>query len=221
MNISPSPSSITYPRGFLDFLMLKTARGHRVGEHELQPSAMARMNAALRQLSAESPALTLDQVATAAQRALQRHSDGSPSAFVEQRMDALATLRAMASDPGWGRDEAADGPALAPLLAVIDAYQDAGERLLPPDLPVVGGLDVAVLVDVLLQLVRSDLADYEAFCRFRRVAADYAGIPLEKSRIGREQWLQALQQAQGGSRGFGPPRTHYVPDPRLSLFHVV
>ena len=46
MNISPSPSSITYPRGFLDFLMLNPARGHRVGEHALQPSAMARMNAA-------------------------------------------------------------------------------------------------------------------------------------------------------------------------------
>ena len=104
---------------------------------------------------------------------------------------------------------------------MIDEYRASDERLLPPDLPVVGGLDVAVLVDVLLQLVRSDLADYEAFCRFRRVAADYAGIPLEASRIGREEWLQALQQAQGGSRGFGRPRTHYVPDPRLSLFHVV
>ena len=221
MHISPSTSSITYPQGFLDFLMLNPSRGHQVGDHPLQASGMARMNAALRALSAQSPTLTLDQVATAAQRALDRHPDGSQSSFVEQRMDVLDRLRAMATDSGWTRDDATDGPDLAPLLAVIDDYRASEDILLPADLPVVGGLDVAVLVDVLLQLVRDDLADYEAFCRFRKVAADYAGMPIEQSQIGRRQWLEALQQAQGGSRGFGRPRTHYVPDPRLSLFHVV
>ena len=69
MHISPSTSSITYPQGFLDFLMLNPSRGHQVGDHPLQASGMARMNAALRALSAQSPTLTLDQVATAAQRA--------------------------------------------------------------------------------------------------------------------------------------------------------
>ena len=66
MSASPLSSSLTYPKGFLDFLTLTPTRGHRVGDHALRPEALARLNDALRALSPESPALTLDQMATAA-----------------------------------------------------------------------------------------------------------------------------------------------------------
>lgn len=222
MNAHPLPSSVTYPKGFLDFLTLTPTRGHRVGDHELSPVGLERLNAALRALSPESPALTLDQMATAAQRALDRHPDGASSAFVTSRMGALTRLRAMAEDAGWGDEPALSEPSLAERLTVIDHYLIDPDVLLPPELPVVGRLDAAVLVDVLLQLVRDDFGEYEEFCRFRQVAADYAGLTLEQSGITRAQWLEALQQARdGGTRRYGRVRAAYAPDPRLSLFHVV
>lgn len=210
-------SSVTYPKGFLDFLTLTPDRGHRVGDHELQADALARLNTALRALSPESPALTLDQMATAAQRALDRHPDGQPSAFVTARVGALSRLHAMSADAGWPSD-----PALAARLEVVEAYRADPRRLMPDTLPVVGALDVAVLVDVLMQLERDDVADYDEFCRFRQVAADYAGIAVADTGITRDQWLDALRQARdAGPRRYGRARAAYAPDPRLSLFHVV
>lgn len=218
----PLSSTATYPKGFLDFLTLSPARGHRVGDHALSTAGMDKLNAALRALSPESPSLTLDQMATAAQKALDRHPDGTPSAFVVSRMGALTRLRAMAGDAGWTDAAPADEPSLATRLAVLDHYLIDPDVLLPPELPVVGRLDAAVLVDVLLQLVREEYADYEEFARFRQVAADYAGLTVAQSGITRAQWLEALQQARDGStRRYGRVRAAYAPDPRLSLFHVV
>ena len=51
MSASPLSSSLTYPKGFLDFLTLTPTRGHRVGDHALRPEALARLNDALRALS--------------------------------------------------------------------------------------------------------------------------------------------------------------------------
>ena len=222
MSASPLSSTLTYPKGFLDFLTLTPTRGPRVGDHELRPEGLERMNAALRALSPESPALTLDQMATAAQRAIDRHRDGQASGFVTSRLGALTQLRAMASDAGWLADAPLADTPLSERIDVIDHYLADPDVLLPPHVPVVGRLDAAVLVDVLLQLVREDFAEFEEFSRFRQVAAGYAGLGVAESGITRGQWLEALHQARdSGPRRYGRARASYAPDPRLSLFHVV
>lgn len=209
--------SLTYPKGFLDFLTLTPKRGHLVGDHELTPAGLDAFNAALAALSPESPSLTLDQMATAAQRALDRHGEGKPTSFVTSRLGVLSRLEALAVDRGWEPD-----PDLSRRLEVVHEYIAGEHRLVPDHLPVVGKLDVAVLVDVLLQLEREDLAEYEDFCRFRQVAADYANLTVEQTGLTRVQWIEALQQARDGSpRRFGRARVRYAPDPRASLFHVV
>lgn len=216
MNTSPLPNSLTYPKGFLDFLTLTPKRGHRIGDYEMQASRLERFNAALRALSPESPTLTLDQVATAAQRALDRYPDGGQPAFVSSRLAALARLEALAADDGWHADEQLHG-----YLQTIHGYLADAQALIPSDLPVVGRLDDAVLIDVALQLVREDLAEYEDFCRFRQVAADFADIPVGETGLGRKEWLEALSQAQGGvRRRFGARRSRFAPDPRATLFHI-
>lgn len=216
MTTSPFSNSQTFPSGFLDFLTLTPKHGHRIGGYEMQAAGLERFNAALRALSPESPTLTLEQVATAAQRALERYPDGRQPAFVASRLAALARLEALVADNGWD----ADGQ-LRRHLQTVHAYATDPGALIPPDLPVVGRLDEAVLVDVLLQLVREELAEYEDFCRFRQVAADFANIPVAQTGLGRKEWLEALDQARGGGeRLFARQRTHYAPDPRTTLFHI-
>ncbi|HEX2596993.1 MAG TPA: hypothetical protein VHL61_11085, partial [Luteimonas sp.] len=82
-------------------------------------------------------------------------------------------------------------------------------------------LDDAVLVDVALQLLRGELADYEDFCRFRRVAAQFSDTSEAGTGLTRAHWLEAILQAHS-SLGLvnGKPRQRYVPDPRTSLFHI-
>ncbi len=208
--------NLTYPKGFLDFLTLTPKRGHVVGDYVLKGEGLECFNGALASLSPESPTLTLDQFATAAQRALDRYPDGRQPAFVGSRLASLDRLQALVADAGWDPPED-----LPRRLDVVRAYIAHPDRLVPDQIAVVGGLDVAVLVDVLLQLVRDDLAEYEDFCRFRQVAADYARLSVEETGLTRAQWLEALQQAsEAPARRYGRARVRYAPDPRASLFHV-
>lgn len=213
---TPLHSNLTYPKGFLDFLTLTPKRGHALGDYVLRGEGLACFNAALAALSPESPTLTLDQFATAAQRAIDRYPDGRQPAFVASRLASLERLQALVSDRGWTAPDE-----LARRLEVVRDYTSHPDRLVPDHVHVVGQLDVAVLVDVLLQLVRDDLAEYEDFCRFRQVAADYARLPVEETGLTRAQWLEALQQAsEAPARRYGRARVRYAPDPRASLFHI-
>lgn len=216
MNPTQLHTSLTYPHGFLDFLTVTPKRGHFVGDYMLQADGLQRFNAALRALSPESPSLSLDQMASAAQRAIERYVDGGQPAFVTARMGALERLESMVDDAGWEADEV-----LRDHLHVLQCYVQSTNDLIPDSLPVVGRLDDAVLIDVGLQLLREDLAEYEDFCRFRRVAAEYAGIAIEETGLNREHWLEAITQSQASrTPRYGRGRTGFAPDPRSTLFHV-
>ena len=208
--------SITFPHGFLDFIKVSPGRRHRIGEYALDPQRLETFNRALHALSPEAPALTLDQIAAAGERALARHGDGGTPPFVASRMAALARMETMAADAAWS-----PSAELTRQIGILVGYRRESNDLIPDDLRVVGLLDDAVLVDVALQLLRHDLADYEDFCRFRKVAAEFAGMRDTDTGLTREHWLEAMMQAHS-SLGRIDARLHhrYVPDPRASLFHI-
>ena len=216
MNATPQCDSVTFPHGFLDFLTLAPQRSHTVAGFELDPDGLARFNAALYQLSPDAPRLTLEQMASAAQRAFERYAPNAQPAFVVSRIAALERMEDLAADPAWQLD-----PELPRQLQVLREYRAAGNGLLPNHLPVIGLLDDAVLIDVALQLLRDELRDYEDFCRFRRVAADFAGVPIDATGLIREHWLEAMLQAKVSvTRLDGNAAHRYVPDPRSTLFHI-
>lgn len=211
-----SPNSVTFPHGFLDFLTVSQGRRHRIGDYELEPARLETFNRALHELSPEAPGLTLDQIATAGQRALLRHGDGGMPPFVQSRMGTLLRLEAMAADAAWhGSDECRRQ------VAVLQEYRRETEDLIPDGQPVVGLLDDALLVDIALQLLRGELGDYEDFSRFRKVAAEFAGMSEEATGLTRDHWIEAMIQARHSvGRLDQPVRDRFAPDPRASLFHV-
>lgn len=216
MESTSRASSLTYPQGFLDFLTNAGGGGQQVGGYQLQAAGLQRFNEALHAISPQSPALTLEQMATAAQRALDRYPDGGTPAFVISRLASLARLGSLVADPGWDA-----GTELHTCLDTLRRYLAGSDDLIPDHLPVIGRLDDAVLIDVALQWFGPELADFEDFCRFRRIAADCAGMAVEDTGLGRRQWLEALEHAQRGrGHGHDQPRRRYVPDLRASLFHV-
>jgi uncharacterized membrane protein YkvA (DUF1232 family) len=211
----PQRASITFPRGFLDFLKVSQGRRRHVGDYELQPQRLERFNRALRELSPEASAMTLDQFASAAKRALEKHPDGATPPFVQARMDALRRLETLAGDAGFE-----PSPELRRQLRILQAYRVEDVDLIPDDIAVVGLLDDAVLVDIALQLLHGELADYEDFCRFRKVAADFAGMDEADTGLTRAHWLEAIEQAQASLARVAAKPRRFVPDPRASLFHI-
>lgn len=208
--------NITFPHGFLDFLRVSQGRRHTIGDYELEPVRLERFNRSLRELSPDAPAMTMDQIATAAGRALERHPGGGRPPFVSSRMASLGRLEAMAGDQGWGASDD-----LRRKIEVLRAYRAEPGDLIPDGEPVIGLLDDAVLVDVALQLLRDELGDYEDYCRFRRVAAEFSGLPEAELGLTREHWLEAMLQAQESlAQVDAPRRDGYLGDPRASLFHV-
>lgn len=212
---SSSRSSMTFPHGFSDFLKVSPGRRHHAGEHELKPEHLERFNQSLRELSPEAPPLTLDQIASAAKRALQHHADGSTPPFVQSRMRSLTRLEVLASESGW--ESSAE---LRRQVRILQAYRQEEADLIPDQLPVVGLLDDAVLVDVALQLLHDELGEYEDFCRFRKVAADFAGIAESDTGLTRTQWQEALREAHASLAKTEPKVHRYAPNPRDTLFHI-
>ena len=130
-------------------------------------------------------------------------------------MEALQRLEALAEDTGFG-----PSPELRHQVRILQAYRSDDADLIPDRIAVVGLLDDAVLVDVSLQLLHDELADYEDFCRFRKVAAEFAGIAEADTGLTGSQWLEALQEAQVSLAKTEAKPRRYAPNPRASLFHI-
>lgn len=213
MNAVRDPNDMTFPNGFLDFLAPSTQPGNRLDNYEVDPERLAYFNAVLQEISTGAPGLSMDQIITAARRVLSRYREGQRPAFVESRLQALQRLEEMAANAGW--DMAIDDRRR---ISRLRAYVKEPEGLLPDALPVIGQLDDALLIDIALQVLRDELADYEDFCRFCQVAADFASVDVSEVGLSRAQWYDALNHAY--DRQAQRQETRYTPDIRVSLFHI-
>jgi len=82
--------------------------------------------------------------------------------FVTERLAKLEMLLAMLSDPDWVLHEDERSPVLAALAYVCDP-----EDLIPDDIPGIGMLDDAVMIELVFRELRHELEAYEDFRQFR------------------------------------------------------
>lgn len=130
-----------------------------------------------------TPALDSTQIAGAARRLARAiGNDGQPR-FIQIRMRRAGEMRALLRDNGWSCDDALRGR-----MTDLVAYIDGAQRLIPDDVPVIGGLDAALLVDLAMETLRPELDQYADFCRFRQGEAARLGVTPEQVTIDRAQW---------------------------------
>ena len=213
MNASRDANSMTFPNGFLDFLTPSSEPRNKLDEYEVDPARLDYFNAVLQEISCGAPSLNMDQIITASRRVLARYQVGQRPVFVESRLQALVRLEEMAANAGW--DLSIDDRRR---IKRLRRYVQEPEGLLPDALPVIGQLDDALLIDVALQVLRDELADYEEFCRFCQVAADFASVDVSEVGLTRAQWREALDHAC--DRQAQRQAARYTPDIRASLFHI-
>lgn len=217
MNVSKRITD-TFPNGLGDVIGSQFGRRHNAGGYEVDSGRLPLFNDAMRRMDPDATPLGTDQFVTAARRVLERYPTGVTPAFVESRMRAWDHLQQLAEDRDWRAD--------AEVLARTDAlrgYINNPDDVLPDHLPSIGLLDDALLIDVALQNLRGEIADYESFCHFRQVAADFAGIDVGETGLGRDEWMQALQQARRSHHDWDAPApSRFGPvNARATLFHIV
>jgi Protein of unknown function (DUF1232) len=83
--------------------------------------------------------------------------------FVAERLGKLETLHAMLTDPEWTLQGRERGPVLAALAYVCDP-----EDIIPDDIPGIGLLDDAVMIELVFRELRHEIAAYEDFRAWRK-----------------------------------------------------
>jgi uncharacterized membrane protein YkvA (DUF1232 family) len=129
-------------------------------------------------------------VAAAAVAEVERLRSATHSPFIRRRIDRVASLVAMLDDPEWQLPELERGRVLDGLAYVADV-----EDLVPDDVPVLGLVDDAVMLELLLRELQHELEAYEDFDEYRRDEAARRDKPGVHRPVSREDWLASRRAA--------------------------
>ena len=102
--------------------------------------------------------------------------------FVAERLGKLETLHAMLTDPEWTLQGRERGPVLAALAYVCDP-----EDIIPDDIPGIGLLDDAVMIELVFRELRHEIAAYEDFRAYRKSLPKQGNPAALSAQIGKRR----------------------------------
>lgn len=106
--------------------------------------------------------------------------------FVATRLKHLNTMIAMVEDAGFGLPEADRDNVLASL-----AYFSSPDDILPDDLPVLGFLDDAIMIELCVRELKHEIDAYSDFRRWRDNEATRRGESTAGLMLNRVGWAEA------------------------------
>lgn len=177
--LPPLPAALEHPGS----TGARQGQRHRIGDLMLQPSDVENFNQLLYRLGRQQPPLDCDCLATAARELMGSECNGA-LACVRHRVRRGRAMGAMIGDTSW--EPLDDAAAIA--NQVIDYLRDP-QDLIPDELPRVGLLDDAIVVDTVWTRLVPELARYLDFRRLRRLEAALRGTRAFAFRRG--DWEQA------------------------------
>lgn len=188
-------------------------RRHSFGAFRLAACAVDQFNELLAVVARGNTALDCDQLMTVARKlSAGRFSAGQP-ACVRQRLHRARAALAMCRDEGWGVNDK-----VATTVTLVARYINGRDDLIPDELPVIGRLDDAILVDAAWPELQGEVYGYLDFRRLRLLAV---GRDAERSSaFDRDAWRQAqYDEARLEAHWRGMRERHYAA-PTASHFHV-
>jgi uncharacterized membrane protein YkvA (DUF1232 family) len=121
--------------------------------------------------------------------------------FVSERLGKLETLHSMLTDADWTLEEQERGPVLAALAYVCDP-----EDIIPDDIPGIGLLDDAVMIELVFRELRHEIEAYEDFRRFRKALPHRALVKPDADALAaklgqrREQLMSRMRRRRAQER---------------------
>jgi uncharacterized membrane protein YkvA (DUF1232 family) len=128
-------------------------------------------------------------VVEAARREVARLRSTARSPFIVERIDRVERLAAMIQDDEWQLPEEGRRRVLAALAYVGEAHD-----LVPDGVPVLGLLDDAIMLELLLRELQPELDSYSEFDAYRR-EQEPERRPDDHHAVSRQDWLDSRREA--------------------------
>ena len=125
--------------------------------------------------------------------------------FIGERLQKLQVLQAMLTDNAWPLTDAERSPVLAALAYVCDP-----EDIIPDEIPGIGLLDDAVMIELVFRELRHEIEAYEDFRAYRKslpkriIGKRDAGTVAAKLARRREQLVTRMRRRRADERRRSP-----------------
>lgn len=126
-----------------------------------------------------------DEVIAASEGLLAKVERDAAPEFIRDRLQRIKVLVDMLRDEEWQLPDAERGRVLNAL-----AYFCEPDDIIPDEVPGLGLLDDAIMVELVVRELRHEIEAYEDFCNYR---ADHDAAAADA--VDREAWLSARRQA--------------------------
>ncbi|MBS0211640.1 MAG: DUF1232 domain-containing protein [Proteobacteria bacterium] len=149
---------------------------------ELSDQDIERLSAAAKTKPVVADKATIEATTAAASKLIDDASRGEVPGFIAERLHKLDKMIAMIRDEGWALEEVDAQRVLSALTYFVDP-----DDIIADDVPVIGFLDDAIMIEIRARELEPELIAYDEFCAFRHDEAVQRG--LDPAKVGRAEWL--------------------------------
>ena len=150
---------------------------------ELSESDLTHFRELMKTAIEKAKDLPVDEVISKAQALCKEMENASVPDFVKQRLGSLQMLVDALQDDEWQVPEEEKTEIITSL-----AYFSEPHDLVPDEIPGLGYLDDAIMIELVIQDMSLDLEAYQSFCSYRKAEENRRG---EEANVDRESWLSA------------------------------
>jgi len=123
------------------------------------------------------------QIISEARKVLEGVNTAKQPLFVRQRLERLACMVAMLEDPEWPLD----GQERTDVISALAYFHNPAD-LISDDVPVIGLIDDAIMIELVARELKHQLEAYDEFCVYRDSEERQRGQD-----VSREDWLKSKQ----------------------------